>query len=171
MAVNSFGNIDYTIPGSGMTLISTTAASGASVTLSSIPQTYNYLYLLIYGITNATSNGRLEIRPNNAASICRASFVVAGVAGQAITNIQPGGNGSTSRTDANNCFSVNIFNYSSTTNYKNYNFSSVYTEATPSAYQSSGGGGIISNTAISSLVINNTGGDFSTGTILLYGVK
>jgi hypothetical protein len=155
----------------GMTLISTTTLSGATITLSSIPQTYNSLFILIYGVTNATAPGRLEIKPNGTSSIGRQSFTTNAVAGSSTTNIVPTGNQSITHTDANNAFVINLSNYTSSTNYKPYNFYSVFAEPSPTNYACNGGGGIISNTAVTSLVINNTGGNMSTGTILLYGVK
>ena len=46
----------------GMTLISTTTLSGASITLSSIPQTYNSLYLVVRSFLPATDLRYMFVR-------------------------------------------------------------------------------------------------------------
>jgi len=162
----------WALPASGgMTLISTTTLTGATVTLSSIPQTYNQLFILIYGLTNATSDGRLEIKPNGTSTIGRQSFTNNASAGSSTTNIVPTGNQSIVRTDANNAFVIELSNYTSSANWKPYKFYGAYQEASPTNFATNGAGAIISNTAVTSLVINNTGGNLSTGTVLLYGVK
>ena len=48
----------------GMTLISTTTLTGASVTLSSIPATYNHLQLVVRNFLPATDAAEMQIRIN-----------------------------------------------------------------------------------------------------------
>jgi hypothetical protein len=68
MAINSFGNIDYTVPGSGMTVLASGTLSGTSVTLSSISQTYNDLILRISNAYVSVSSGNPIVRVNNVAT-------------------------------------------------------------------------------------------------------
>jgi hypothetical protein len=173
MTVNSFANIDYTVPGSGMTLISTTTLSGATVTISSIPQTYNSLFMVISGVTNATANGNFRCAPNNSATITNqmgtnaASSVASFNAEYLRFN---SGNFAVTRTLDTNSWIVQIDNYASTTAYKPFITRGGFfdnTTAAPTFFI----GNIITNSAITSLVFSNAGGNLSTGTVLLYGVK
>ena len=157
----------------GMTLLSTTTLSGATTTISSIDQTYVQLYGVIFGMTNATGNGVFEIAPNgitNSSTYIGVRFESATVAATQSSGVsyRPSGNGQLTRTDANNIIQFTISNYSSSTAYKAISNSMVYNSGVNSF---NGGGGFYSNTAITSLVFSNTGGNLSTGTVLLYGVK
>jgi hypothetical protein len=110
----------------GMTLLSTTSLTGASVTLSSIPATYNNLQVVIFGVTNASSDGYLRIAPNGATTSCNNQFLKGGddlvekQTGNYITLTSPSGGNLLVRSNANNTFVLNIFNYASSTAYKNY---------------------------------------------------
>jgi hypothetical protein len=161
----------------GMTLLSTTTLSGASTTISGISGSYNTLYGVIYGVTNATANGNFQIKPNNSAVITnRVSIGDREVwesrsSGDWLLNdtnatFQP------NRTSANNVWTFEIQNYASTTNYKGLYQTGTYERSTgtnKSPYFSIGG--LSTNSAITSLVFSNDGGNLSTGTVLLYGVK
>jgi|LakMenE18May11ns_1017448.scaffolds.fasta_scaffold9727601_1 hypothetical protein len=162
----------------GMTLISTTSLSGASVTLSSIPQTYNHLQLVIFGVTNATADGSFRIAPNGDTTLCFQQFLKGGddlveqQTGTYITLTSPSGGNLIDRTNANNGFVLDIFNYKSSTSRKNFNSNGFgRINATNSRGATILNGVYASDTAISSLVISNSGGNLSTGTVLLYGVK
>jgi hypothetical protein len=158
----------------GMTLISTTTLTGATTTLSSIPQTYNSLMLVGFGVTNATADGHTRIAPNNDIAISTGTYLSAGTGqNRANTYILALGDPSNAytRTLSTNAFSCRIDNYTSTTNYKPF---SMYSSAKGSGGADSrliGGGAVETNSAITSLVFSNSGGNFSTGTVLLYGVK
>jgi hypothetical protein len=160
-------------PSGGMTLLSTTTLSGASTTISSINQTYNSLYLVIQGVTNASSDGNFIVRPNNSSSIT--SYVRAW---SSTINMVEGGefqlNLNTAgpiRTSANNVWILQIDNYASTTNYKGVTVHSTFERSGPNQSAFAGWGGFGTNSAITSLVFSNSGGNLSTGTVLLYGVK
>jgi hypothetical protein len=162
----------------GMTLLSTTSLTGASVTLSSIPATYNNLQVVIFGVTNASSDGYLRIAPNGATTSCNNQFLKGGddlvekQTGNYITLTSPSGGNLLVRSNANNTFVLNIFNYASSTAYKNYQSNGIgRINATDNLGATILNGVYFDNTAISSLVISNSGGDLSTGTCLLYGVK
>ena len=153
----------------GMTLLSTTTLSGASTTISSIDQTYTNLYVLITGVTNASSSSYFFLTPNAATTTAwngiLNSTIYSGVSvlhltfGQDVTN-----------NDANNAYALNIYNYSSTTSYKPVQWSAYFQNSGASRYLIAGGG-FYSNSAITSLKFEQAGGNFSTGTVLVYGVK
>ena len=168
--------LEWATPSSGgMTLLSTTTLSGASTTISSINQTYNSLYMVISGVTNATGNGTFSCNPNADATL--STYVLYNAAGFSnitadILRLTPstGGNYSPTRTDANNAWIFTINNYASTTAQKAYNvYGSFVNVNNQQAFFT--WGRIATTSAITSLVFSNSGGNFSTGTILLYGVK
>jgi len=164
-----------TISAGGMTLLSTTTLSGATTTISSIPSGYNALVGYVYGVTNATADGWFRMLPNNATNINNSQ------------NIGGGGNVGTGtdsrvylsdasatpgRTNADNFYFFRIDNYASSTNYKGIQINSAYfwpANGTPVGFFSTGG--ITTNSAITSLVFQNSGGNLSSGTVELYGVK
>jgi hypothetical protein len=157
----------------GMTLLSTTTLSGASTTISSINQTYNSLYVLIYGVTNATGNGNLYMRANN--STTNASVIQSW---STSLNMIEGGDlyltwdaQKPTNSSANNIWVVQIDNYTSTTKYKGLTYRSTYERGGPNQTATGGWGGFGTNSAISSLVFVQSGGNFSAGTVLVYGVK
>jgi trimeric autotransporter adhesin len=156
----------------GMTLISTTALSGATVTLSSIPQTYVDLYLYIYNCSNATGNGRLQIKPNATASArsggtdtstgVTTSFYFAGTL--------RGTQQPMDRTNADNGFAIRFQNYTQTVLYYNtYQLQGYYYDGTDG--RAVNAAGTTGTGAITSIEISNSGGNLSTGTVKLYGVK
>ena len=157
----------------GMTLLSTTTLSGASTTISSISQLYNSLFCVIYGVTNATADGEFTCAPNgvtNAVSQIRANTgtSVSSTADAPLHFV--GASMTLTRTSADNAWSFTIDNYTSASNFKPISCQGTFLESvTKRAYFSFGG--FRSNSAITSLVFSNSGGNFSTGTVLLYGVK
>jgi hypothetical protein len=164
--------------GGGMTLLSTTTLSGASTTISSIDQTYTDLVFVLYGLTNATNNGGIVAKPNNTSSIsnhvltdCTSASAATSVNNQN-SDILMTYNSLISRTDADNAFVLTVNNYANTTFYKPFSF---YGQAlaAPTSYKYSimAAGNIATNSAITSFNFANNGGNWSTGTVLLYGVK
>jgi hypothetical protein len=162
----------------GMTLLSTTTLTGASVTLSSIPQTYTNLVFVMFGMTNATSNGGIVLKPNNTSNLSShiiidtTSTTVGTVRNNNLGDILPVYSSLIDRTDANNAYILTINNYANTTFYKPFNFYG-HALATPTVYRYNiiGAGNIITNSAISSFNFANNGGNWLTGTVLTYGVK
>jgi hypothetical protein len=156
----------------GMTLISTTTLSGASTTLSSIPQTYNSLYLVITGLTATSINGRLRCLPNNVDNLSNYNNQEKSTISNRTNSAIRFNELQHSRTDANNAWAFSIDNYTSSTSYKPFNFYGFFVETGVTDTTIDGAGVFRSNTAITSLVFDYNGfGDFSTGTVLLYGVK
>jgi hypothetical protein len=156
--------------GGGMTLISTTSLTGASTVLSSIPQTYNSLFLVMYGVTNATADGVFAIEANS--SVNSAYTAVTNATTSTNTgSLRLSATTNPWRTDTNNVWQVRYDNYTSTTNYKAVSWTGLYRDFNEVWFTVIGGGGFRDNTAITSLQIKNYGGNLSTGTALLYGVK
>lgn len=157
--------------GNSLTLLSTTTLSGASTTISAIDQTYNQIYGTISGVTNATGNGIFRCYVNNATTGNQyiGSRYDAGAQAVAGTNTfwNMSANTAVVRTNANNFLSFYIRNYASTTSYKLIDWSITFNgdAAFVGSYQH------MSNTEITSLVFSNAGGNLSTGTVTLYGVK
>jgi hypothetical protein len=159
----------------GMTLLSTTTLSGATTTISSINQTYNNLYILISGIDNA-SDSINKLLPNGGNNTDIAMIEVihnasAGVDGALNTALPVSARTSNLAANTNNVFTCEIFNYASTTNYKLANFSAGLIRSTSANTQTVGTGLIKTNSAITSLDLTSGTGNFSGGTILVYGVK
>jgi hypothetical protein len=161
----------------GMTLLSTTTLSGATTTISSISQSYNSLFAIITGATNATADGRFRLAPNGVTTI--SEYISIGNNGTVMVGVNDylnfgstsGGNQNPTRTSAVNAYSLSIYNYTSTTTRKLIAFNSIYESVYAASYQINGGGGFSTNSAITSLVFSNSGGNHLTGTVLLYGVK
>jgi len=160
----------------GMTLIGTPhTLSGATSTISSIPGTYKSLFMVIYGVTNATGNGVFRVAPN--ANTTGSSYVSVDSVGasfvssvQRVTYLNLGSTAYT-RTSSNNVATIRIDNYTSATNYKPINAYGYAEETGGSVMSFNIGGAFVSNTAITSLQFSNAGGNLSTGTVLLYGVN
>ena len=160
----------------GMTLIGTPhTLSGATSTISSIPGTYKSLFMVIYGVTNATANGVFRVAPN--ANTTGSSYVSVDSVGagfissvQRVTYLNLGTTAYT-RTSSNNVATIRIDNYTSATNYKPINAYGYAEETGGSVMSFNIGGAFVSNTAITSLQFSNAGGNLSTGTVLLYGVN
>jgi hypothetical protein len=166
----------WSSPSTGaFTLLSTTALTGPSTLISSINQTYKSLFMVIYGVTNATANGVMRVAPNANTTGCSyvstdsvgASFVSSV---QRVTYLNLGTT-AWSRTATNNVATIQIDNYTSSTNYKSLNAYGYAEETGGSVMSFNIGGAFVSNTAITSLQFSNAGGNLSTGTVLLYGVN
>lgn len=165
----------------GMTLISTTTLSGATTTLSSIPQTYKTLYLVITGVTANTSDNKVRCLPNNVNNLSNTVGMELadpttfgsgfGIYDSAINLVKTAGS---DRTNANNSWALSIDNYTSSTRYKPFEYYGFYVNASGGVTNNSiiAGGAFRSNTAITSLVFDYGGTNtFASGTVLLYGVN
>jgi hypothetical protein len=167
-----------TVSSGGMTLLSTTTLSGASTTISSISGSYTNLLVFFYGLTNATSNSSNRIAPNGSTNISQGAGIFQTDSTSATFNytanrILLSNVGVTpDRTNANNSGYLLINNYANTSSYKTYICSNSFIadDGTSGAMESVFGN-IKTNSAITSLVFSNAGGNQSTGTVLVYGVK
>jgi len=161
-----------------MTLLSTTTLSGASTTISGINQGYTHLYMYIYGVTNASSTGFFYAYPNATSNITstfgmNSSSAVSNSQNSRIWLSSLSANISDDPDNANNgnSWSMNIYNYSNTSGYKPYSVLGGYFNGNGNYQGFSVAGFIETNSGISSLVFYRSGGNFSTGTVLVYGVN
>jgi hypothetical protein len=158
----------------GMTLLSTTTLSGASVTLSSISASYKNLQLVIRNFKPSSGGENISWRVNgdSAASRHASNFAInnANVAFNAtLCNTSYSNDASV----ATNMVVIDFFDYANTTTWKmmqsqellvrldnttNFNYA-----IGQHAYNQIG--------AISSLVLLPSAGNFTSGTALLYGVS
>jgi hypothetical protein len=169
--------LEWATPASGgMTLISTTTLSGASVTLSSIPATYKDLYIIIRNFLPASDGASFRMRFNSDTNANRHS--VAGYDTAAADNLSFGATNVTISTSSDNAVtqSINylyIPDYVNTTTWKIGNFYSLTTNfTTTTTYNYRAGFALYNQTsAISSLDFLPSTGNFTSGSILLYGVK
>ena len=167
----------------GMTLLSTTTISSslATVTVSSLPQTYKSLYILIQGV-NCTANGTMWLRVNG---------VTGATYNYAMTDGDGGADSGTDQNsvklsrqnagryaaDANQVRSsivVELPDYATTSFAKMMNFSGVYYNSNVGQFISVNGSGAArpaTAVAVTSFSIYNNDSFFNAGTIKVYGVS
>jgi hypothetical protein len=157
----------------GMTLISTTTLSGTTTTLSSIPQTYKNLQVVI---TNPDSNNDpvyLKLQMNGDSTSgghkYNSTYGTAGTGND--TSIDVAFNFNTT-TNQGVCV-VDIYDYASATNFKiGHSLGFVNNVSTATNFDVRSFDWIyISNNAITSLKFIANVGSFTAGTVLLYGVS
>jgi len=160
------------VAGGSLTLLSTTSLSGSSVTVSSIDQTYTHLYLVAFGVTNATSDGQFRLQPNSSASGCYHTYIqgTSVSATAADTWKWCGDQNNMTRTNSDNTFTAIIENYTNTNVQKNMSSQGVF-QAASGLKQVNVFGTFYSNSAITAIQVRNDGGNLSTGSLLIYGVK
>jgi hypothetical protein len=159
----------------GMTLLSTTTLSGASTTISSIDQSYTDLQVVIFGTSNASSTYYPYFRPNSSSNIGTYANLINNN-GSAITQAQLNSDfgmnyALRSQTNANNSFTVTIYNYASTTNLKTFISSGFQINSSGNEESIFSQGVFDTTSAISSLLITCSLGTYNAGTVLIYGVK
>ena len=162
----------------GMTLISTTSLSGSSITLSSIPQTYNNLQLVLQDFYPATSGTSIVVRVNSDSGGNYINMKMRSTS-TALTNDTAGINSSlndgiteSGNADTNNSATANFYDYTQVLR-QNYDIHFIYntTGATPVTVKTIATYKPSTSVAITSLQILPITGNFGGGTALLYGVK
>jgi hypothetical protein len=158
-----------------MTLISTTTLTGADVTLSSIPQTYIDLYILVRDCDPATDQTGFRMQFNSDATASRHERTLSNTASGSITFSQ---DQLTMTGDMDNSVVKNLIigeipDYTNATTMKMCIFNSIVVSGvTTTNGQAFRGVGYYNQTgAITSLKFSMSGGNFDGGTIYLYGVK
>jgi len=159
----------------GMTLISTTTLTGASITLSSIPATYNNLQLIIRNYKPASDDQGLQIRINADSGANRHGISTSYGGLQNTTFgltealISLGNDNSV----ATGLTIVDIYDYTNAVTWKYWQSQALTVNATTTTnadvYRNHGRYNQIG--AISSLLLKPESGNFTSGTALLYGVK
>lgn len=152
----------------GEDLLSTTSLSGATVTVSSIPQTYKDLKIIVLSPTNDTADGKFRIRLNGASGAGYYSGIEAATVRQlAATEIEPFTN--ILRTSANNIFTLEINRYNTSDTLKSFKYYGFADAA--SSNQMNYAGMAFSLAAITSVTFLNSGGNLNGGTAYIYGVN
>jgi hypothetical protein len=153
--------------GGGFTLLTTTALSGSTTTISSISQSYTHLYIQMdrADLTGAAGEVYLQTGSNNIQDVYLSNITLSQHSGAFIITNQG------MDTNANNSIGIWIYNYSATNLYKpmmafggNLNSSSTGRGFINSGYLSETG-------AVSSFTITTSANSFNGGNILVYGVK
>lgn len=172
----SSGVPSWATPSSGgMTLISTTTLSGSTITLSSIPQTYIDLILIIRNYRPVTDGENIRGRFNADATASRHNSSTTFGASSTTTFAQDYFRISdlVDNTVTTSQFRIQIPDYTNTSTWKQalvYGLSADST--TPTSFHTTFYLAVYNQTAaISSLELYNTSGNFNAGTVLLYGVK
>ena len=161
----------------GMTLISTTTLTGASVTISSIPSTYYNLQLVIRDFLPATDGRVLQMRFNGVTSVSY-NYEATTTSSTALTwdysSIALGSNGAQDNSVTNSLFSIQIPDYANTITYKMGYICGITddpTDPTNNYRVVNNNFYFKSTSAISSITLFPSTGNFTSGTALLYGVK
>jgi hypothetical protein len=181
LSKTSATNMDFTwtTPASGgMTLLTPPVTlSGASTTISSISQSYKSLKMFIFGMTNATADGIFRIAINGGTTT-QAAIQIYTNNNTPTGPVTIGGNTylntvvALARANDDNSFVLEIDNYTNVGSFKPYNFNGYMRSTTPGdMYLFQSGAYSDPTLAVTSLVFSNAGGNFSTGTVLLYGVN
>jgi hypothetical protein len=165
-------------PAESMTLISTTALSGASITLTSIPSTYKNLVIVLRDFELAASTGGHLLYQLNADTTANAHRQIS-QSGQATTSTTASATGTSFTTvddivgfNPNSNYSqITIFDYANAITRKAVDIINGYGGNTGNIYTQRITGTFTVTTAISSVKIALGAGTFSAGNALLYGVS
>jgi hypothetical protein len=179
LAVNSGATAPEWVaaPSSGsMTLISTTTLSGTSITLSSIPSTYNDLRIVIRDFLPSGNYNYMFLRFNgdtaNRYTTNNAStYGIDTVRAFGASSLYAGS--SNSNSVANGLTVLSVFDYANTVTYKLINITSIGADGGVSSSGAYSGflGAYNQVGAITSITLFVDNGTFTSGTVLLYGVK
>lgn len=167
-----------TIAAGGMTLLSTTTLSGTSTNIS-VTTGYKDLLIIASGVSANAGGSEMVVRPNNTSATC--AYTGTGYVANASAFIsstseyQINAFGGSVDTETENAYVVQIFNYDQSTYVKAMRASGYYKQI----YQGNtrrntfnNAGGFYSTAAITSVAFTLIGGNtFSTGQVLIYGVK
>jgi hypothetical protein len=159
----------------GMTLISTTTLTGASVTLSAIPGTYKNLHIIVRNFRPATDATALYMRFNADATASRHRTIQWSTAGGVATFneglayiSQSADNGAST-----SLIKIDLFDYANTVTWKLANSIAADNDSTTATSINHYRATHFYNqtAAITSLEFLPGSGNFTSGTILLYGVN
>jgi len=165
----------WTSPGAsgGYTLISTTTLSGSAVNLTSIPQTYKDLRLVVTSHYGSADSRSVRIRLNNDSATRYATATAVTGTSQTFDSEQLLFLVNTDNDVRTNFGIVDYFDYTNTSTWKVGRFTGVSVNATTDTNYNIYQGSHIYNqtTAISQINLVADAGTFSGGTALLYGVN
>ena len=163
-------------PSGGMTLISTTTLTGASVSLSAIPGTFKNLQLVVRNFLPATDNKMFTIRVNGDSNANRHKGITANAPAGTYSYDSTVWN--TNQIGADNAVTqslivFDIFDYTNTTTWKTatgYFILNGFSTPTSIAFEY-GKFAYNQTDAITSLDLLPNTGNFTSGTVLLYGIS
>ena len=156
--------------GGGMTLLATHTLSGATSTISGISGDYKQLVAYIELPQNATADGNFQIAPNGDTNL---AYLVGIKIATTVYDVNGGyisTNSTTNRSNVNFSATLVIDNYTTTATLKPVQYYGWYAPTSGSG-QFMSSGVTAQSGAITSLVFSNSGGNLSSGTVYLYGVK
>ena len=162
----------------GMTLISTTALTGASITLSSIAGTYNNIVIILQDYELAASTpGALQYQLNSDTTANAHRQITQ--SGQSTTNTNAAQTGTSFTTvddtvgynPATNYSQITIYDYANAVCRKAVSVINAFGGNTGNIWTQNLTGSFTVTTAITSVKIALSAGTFSSGNALLYGVK
>ena len=169
---------EWTTPaaGGGMTLLSTTTLSGASTTVSSISGAYKDLLIHVSGMRTAANSYGVHFDPNGSASISSGAKVkslstTASAQGFDGATIWVNQTGDYLGSNANNAFTIRVFNYATAEPVKNYSAIMQYVNGSSQVETINLAGGILTTSAITSWATVTDASSFNAGTIKIYGVN
>ena len=158
-----------TVPSGGMTLLSTTTLTGASVTVSSISQSYNNLFIYFNKLYPSTNGSQIRFRLNGSTTSSNYNYQPSG---DNYFNFPVSSPSNATNGQLGNA-NLQIFNYANATTWKQY----FLTQATTTAVDDNNWIGSSKDTeawtsinAINSITIFASSGNIN-GTMLIYGVK
>ena len=161
----------------GMTSIASGSLSGASVTLSSISGSYNNLVLVLRDYY-ASSNFGIQITVNAVADYTFVQFATQTTSSSGSQTYSEVGStvftthySNMLNSDNNNFASIQFFDYANAVSRKCIQSNSGYLTSTSVKQSTLNFGHANMSAAISSITIATSGGTFSGGTYVLYGVK
>jgi hypothetical protein len=160
--------------GGGLTQIASTSLSGSSTTVSSIPGTYKYIYILITNVSTS-SNGSITFTVNGAS----ADYAYAGVNQiQATTNTTGSINDSAIRLSAGQTLDASTSKSAYTLTFNNYTATADkifeaygYTFGNVNNAVTNITGAWRDTSTITSCAVATSAGSFDNGTITVYGVN
>jgi len=158
----------------GLTLLSTTTLSGANTTISGINQTYKALTVRVEGVTFSATNNYINISPRNASNAYISGSHV-GFDGSSTTKTTPLAPSNMEYTFGRNSFVFTIQNYSATSNTQKpvQTYGLYQAQALGwNQYSMAGGFNDTTNTGgITGFVFYTNTGNFTAGTVYIYGVN
>ena len=158
----------------GWTLLSTTSLTGASVTISSISQSYNELMISVEDyFTAADSSLYFQFNADSTAN-AHTRYLFGAQGSTILTNNYSTGTeaywtfGSCDNADNNNACIINLPAYANTSSRKMYTWNAEFVNSTPVKELTFGNGAFNITSAISSIKIGTTS-TWSQGTVKIYG--
>ena len=159
----------------GMTLISTTSLTGATTTISSIPQTYNTLYLIVKNFRPSSNNNswRMNFNSDTATRYSTAGGTDFATYTNTFGVAYIDSLCDTSSTTNDGFSTIEIPNYTNTDTWKDAEIcTNMSNGTTPTSLQRTMAFGVYNQkVAITSITFKSAAGTLSAGTVLLYGVK